>query len=284
MKKVIILLTALGVLASAPFMAQAGPKEDLKTFRAYFKKKFPNIKRADYANGIYAMDANLRAEWEQIMEFPPYELRLAEGEKVFNTPFKNGKTFASCFKNGGKGIAQNYPYWNKKQGKVKTLEAEILACAKKNGVNVKSKKWKTKKGSSLIGVSAHIHNMARGKKTNVVVPRGDKGALAAYNKGKQFYFARRGQLNFSCAHCHFEGAGKKVRGNLLSMAVGQSTHWPAYRSKWGRMGTMHRRFTGCNKQVRAKPMKAQGPEYTALQYFHTHMSNGIALNAPGTRF
>jgi hypothetical protein len=42
-------------------------------------------------------------------------------------------------------------------------------------------------------------------------------------------------------------------------ALGHTTGWPVYRSKWGEMGTLHRRFGGCNKQVRAKPFKAQGP-------------------------
>jgi len=121
-----------------------------------------------------------------------------------------------------------------------------------------------------------------GKKINVVVPN-DKGALKAYNAGKQFYFARRGQLNFSCAHCHFDAAGKYIRANILSAGLGQATNFPVYRSKWGGLGTMHRRYGGCNKQVRAKPFKAQKSEYTNLEYFHTYMSNGLKLNAPSNR-
>jgi sulfur-oxidizing protein SoxA len=56
-----------------------------------------------------------------------------------------------------------------------------------------------------------------------------------------------------------------------------------YRSKWGTVGTLHRRFSGCNKQVRAKPFKAQGEEYRNLEYFLTAMSNGLNLNGPGSR-
>jgi sulfur-oxidizing protein SoxA len=51
----------------------------------------------------------------------------------------------------------------------------------------------------------------------------------------------------------------------------------------GTIGTLHRRFTGCNKQVRAKPFKAQGEEYRNLEYFLTYMSNGLTLNGPGAR-
>ena len=49
------------------------------------------------------------------------------------------------------------------------------------------------------------------------------------------------------------------------------------------MGTLHRRYGGCNKQVRAKPFKAQSDEYKALEYFHTYMSNGLELNGPSQR-
>jgi sulfur-oxidizing protein SoxA len=49
------------------------------------------------------------------------------------------------------------------------------------------------------------------------------------------------------------------------------------------MGTLHRRFSGCNKQVRAKPFPAQGEEYRNLEYFMTYMNNGLPLNGPGAR-
>ena len=49
------------------------------------------------------------------------------------------------------------------------------------------------------------------------------------------------------------------------------------------MGTTHRRYGGCNAQVRAKAYPAQSEEYRALEYFHTYMSNGLVLNGPGAR-
>jgi sulfur-oxidizing protein SoxA len=108
--------------------------------------------------------------------------------------------------------------------------------------------------------------------------------LEAYKQGKKFYFSRRGQLNLACYHCHFDNAGKNIRANVLGPALGQTTHWPAYRSKWGDMGSLHRRYKGCNKQVRAKPFDFQSKEYRNLEYFHTFLSNGIPVNGPGSRF
>lgn len=279
MKRVIITLTALGIAAGAPLASMAGPEEDLAAVRAYFTKKLPKgMTLEDYKDGIYVFDDDLRSQWEAIEEFPPYEIAIEKGEAEYNKPFANGKTYASCFKNGGKGIAQNYPYWDKATGTVKTFEGELNECRIKNG----EKPLKYGKGT-LAYLSAYLKNTSRGKPINVVVPKDDPRALEAYEKGKQFYFARRGQLNFSCASCHFDGAGKRIRANILSAGLGQATNFPTYRSKWGDLGTMHRRYGGCNKQVRAKPFKAQSEEYRNLEYFHTYLSNGLPLNAPGNR-
>jgi hypothetical protein len=38
------------------------------------------------------------------------------------------------------------------------------------------------------------------------------------------------------------------------------------------------------RNVGAKPLKEGGEGMNNLEYFHTRMSNGIPMNAPGTRF
>jgi sulfur-oxidizing protein SoxA len=151
-------------------------------------------------------------------------------------------------------------------------------CLEANG----EKPMKYKKGS-INNILSYIAFQSRGQKTNVVIPEGDKDAMAAYEDGKKFYYTRRGQLNFSCATCHLQQAGRVLRSETLGPALGHTTHFPVYRSKWGTVGTLHRRFTGCNKQVRAKAFKAQGSQYRNLEYFLSYMSNGLPLNGPGAR-
>ena len=80
---------------------------------------------------------------------------------------------------------------------------------------------------------AYMAFESRGQITQVEIPNDDPRALEAYEKGKNFYFARRGQLNFSCAHCHLGNSGTTLRTEILSPALGHTTHWPVYRSKWG---------------------------------------------------
>jgi len=277
MRKLALTATAVALLAGLPLAAQATPAEDLKSFREYFMKRFPGVPLNEYQNGVYAINADARSSWEAIEEFPPYEDELAKGEELFNTPFANGKTYASCFPNGGKGIRQNYPYFDAKTGQVKTLEEEINECRTNNGE--KPLKWK--KGP-IAEISAYMASTSNGKKLNVKVPN-DPRALEAYNRGKMHFYAKRGQLNLSCANCHKDNAGNRIRGDILSPALGHPTHFPVYRLKWGELGTLHRRYGGCNKQVRALPFKAQSDEYKALEYFETYMSNGIEVNAPSSR-
>ena len=277
MKRLLMTAVVAVSISATPLIVQADPAADLKAFRDFFLKRFPNVPLEEYANGVYAIDAASREQWESIEEFPPYELAVEEGEELFNTPFKNGKTYASCFRNGGIGIRGDYPMFDKDTGKVVTLEKSINDCRVKNG----EEPLPYNKGK-MASISAYMAYTTRGQKINIKIPH-DQRAVEAYNKGKQIFYARRGQLNLACAHCHVDNAGNRIRADLLSPALGHASHFPVYRSKWGGMGTLHRRFGGCNKQVRAKPYKPQSEEYSNLEYFLTYMSNGIQWNGPGSR-
>jgi sulfur-oxidizing protein SoxA len=276
MKKVAFIAAAAVIGAVSATAVQASPESDQKEFQEYFFKKFPGVPLDEFANGVYSWDKEARTYWEQIEEFPPYEANIDKGIAMWEAPFANGKTYADCF--GKPGVRGNYPYWDKEQGMVMTLALAINQCRTANG----EKPLKYKKGA-IADLLAYMSYESRGQITNVVVPDDDPRALEAYEKGKAFYYTRRGQLNFSCFHCHVQGSGHFLRTESLSPALGQHSNWPVYRAKWNAMGTLHRRFTGCNKQVRAKPFKAQGEEYRNLEYFLTYMSNGVPFNGPSAR-
>ncbi len=277
MRKLLSIVAVLGLVAGLPQAANASPEQDLKDMRAYFKKQFPDVPFADYANGVYALDAESRAQWESIEDFPPYELNIENGKKLFNTPFANGKTFASCFPNNGIGISQNYPMFDAKKGEVVTIEGSINACLKAN--NEKPLKYGK---DELADISAYMSSTSRGKLINIIIPN-DPRAQAIYERGKQHFYAKRGQLNLACADCHVSSAGKHVRADMLSPMLGHPTHFPAYRSNSGDLVTLQKRYEGCNEQVRAKPYELQSDEYTALEYFETYMSNGLSINGPSSR-
>jgi len=275
MRKLLFLVTV--AVIALPVGTSATPDQDLEAFQAYFAKRFAETPFEDFVNGVYSIDPQSREQWEAIEDFPPYEINIDAGKELFETKFANGKSYADCFENGGIGIRQNYPYYDTERGEVITLELAINECRVANG----EEPLKYKKGP-IADISAYMAFTSRGNKIDVKVPD-DPGAKEWYERGKRLFYGKRGQLNMACADCHVYNAGSYVRADLLSPAIGQASHFPVYRSKWGGIGTLHRRYAGCNEQVRAKAFKPQSEEYRALEYFHTYMSNGLELNGPGAR-
>ncbi len=273
MKKTIITILIFSFYALTIGFANADMEADRKAFTNYFYNKFPSTPKDDYINGVYSIDKGSREQWEAIEELPPYEQGIDKGEALFA---KLGLAKCSQFKDYENGVRQNYPYFSEKENKVITLESDIQSCIKSLG----KKRIGWNKGK-MAHLSAYLGYLSRGHKYNVKVD--SAGAKKAYEDGKRFYYAKRGQLNLSCADCHVYNSGNYVRADLLSPGLGHPSGFPVYRSKWGNMGTLHRRFGGCNKQVRAKPFKPQGKEYSNLEFFLSAMSNGLEINAPSAR-
>lgn len=278
MKQLLTAAAMAAAFALAPFASiQAAPADDLTAFQDFFKKKFSETEFSDFSNGVYSVDPASREQWEEMEEFPPYELDVDSGKTMWETPFANGKTYSSCFGDDVTAIRAKYPFYDAEADTIKTLEGDLNACREANGE--KALKWKKGKLATL---SAYVAYEGRGNTIDVKTPESEQ-ELAWYNKGKNFFYAKRGQLNMSCADCHVYNSGNKVRADILSPALGHVSHFPVYRSSWGNLGTIQRRYAGCNKQVRAKPFKAQSDEYKALEYFMAYMSNGLEWNGPGSR-
>jgi len=267
----------LGVARTSHAADTPNPPADAKAFQKYFTDKFPKVKLDDFVNGPYSMDEGLYKQWKEKEEFPPYEFALDAGKELFNKPFKNGKSFADCFPNKGIGIRQNYPYFDEKQGKVVTLELAVNQCLESNG----EKPFSYTK-DEMASVTAYMAFTSRGKPFDIKIPS-DPRALEAYENGKRYFYTRRGQLNFSCATCHVQSPGDHIRAEVLAPALGILNAMPIYRSEWGGMGTTSRRFTSCNSQVRAVPLKPQDDEYRDLEYYLSYVSNGLPISGPGAR-
>jgi sulfur-oxidizing protein SoxA len=253
------------------------PKADFKAFREYFTSKFPQVKLEDFVNGPYSMNEDMRKQWEEKEQFPPYDFAVEKGKELFETKFKNGKSFAECFPEGGVGIRQNYPYFDTKSGEVVTLESAVNACLKDNG-----EKTYSYTSDDMASVTAYMAFTSRGKPFDIKIPD-DPRALAAYEKGKEYFYTRRGQLNFSCASCHVQSPGQRIRAEVLAPALGILAAMPIYRSEWGGMGTISRRFMSCNSQVRETPLQAQDELYRDVEYYLSYMSNGLPIAGPGAR-
>jgi L-cysteine S-thiosulfotransferase len=262
---------------AAPATDAIDPVADARAFRDFFVKKFPQVKLDDFVNGPYSMNEDMRKQWEEKEQFPPYEFALEAGKEMFETPFKNGKRYADCFANGGIGIRQTYPAFDEKEGQVITLELALNRCRQANGEQPYSYVK-----DEMASLTAYMAYTSRGKPFDIKIPN-DPRALAAYEDGKRYFYTRRGQLNFSCASCHVQNPGERIRAEVLAPALGILNAMPIYRSEWSGMGTISRRFVTCNSQVRGVPLEPQSQEYRDLEYYLSYVSNGLPISGPGAR-
>lgn len=272
MRKLLAVILGASLTLGA-VVAQATPEQDRKGLLELYKSKFPNVKFEDYVNGALMFSSDALEQYKSIMEFPPYDSQLDKGKKMWETPFKNGKTYASCFPNGGKNIAGHYPYFDEKLGKVVTYEMAINSCRKFNGEDELAYSDMNTMGL----LTAYSRSLSDGMKMSIKV-EGPK-ALEAYEKGKHQFYERRGQLNFSCAHCHVQQVGNLLRTEYLSPVLGHAVHWPEFRGGEN-VTTLQTRYTQCNRQVRTVPFKQGSEEYNNLEYFHSYISNGLPMQTP----
>ena len=256
----------------------AGPEEDRQAFVAFFQARFPNIPLAEFANGIYAIDSDAREQWLDIEDFPPYEFTIDAGESLWQETFANGKTYTDCFIDPTEAVRPRYPQFDAGSGEVVTLELAINNCR-----STHDQPAYAHDSTEITAITAYLAFESRGKKLDIRVPEDNPAALEAYETGKQFYYTKRGQLNFACSDCHGISSGQYVRADRLSTGLGHTTHFPVYRSKVGGMVSLHQRFSGCVRDVRAKPFELQSVEFRNLEYFLAYMSNGFEVNGPASR-
>lgn len=290
---VFVVITALN---GATYNAQA--EKDRKALHKYFAKKFKdpaknqaeffpyfskeelekdfykNVKSKDLYNGNYSFHKPSKEQYDEVNEFPPYEFILDDGKKLFHKKFANGKSLKDCL--GGVRVKNKYPYFDTNRDEVITLEQTINECRKKNG----EKPLKTGKGP-LAHISAYIALKSRGQKINVKIP--SKEAQRAYDRGKEMFYSKSGYLFNSCATCHVQGAGQRVRVEFLSPLLGNITNFPTYRIKWQGVGTLHRRLQGCHRDQGNVKLKRQSKRLKELEYFLTYMSNGMKYYGPDIR-
>jgi len=209
----------------------------------------------------------------------PAYLWLDEGEALWSKKDgKAGKSCASCHGDASKsmkGVGASWPKYSKKLGKMQSLEQRINQCRTEN---MQAKPFKKYDSKEMLSTMIYVRNQSAGMPMNVSI---DGPAIPFFEKGKKFYNQRRGQLDMSCANCHADNAGNKIRANLLS--EGQSNGFPTYRLKWQKPGSIHRRFKGCNKQVRAKPYKVGSDEYTNLELYVAWRGRGLPVETPSVR-
>lgn len=268
----VVLPLMLAVAASTSVLSLAGPAEDRTQLVHFFEKRFPGIPLEDYVYGALIANPDGRDQYEQIMEFPPFLGDLEKGRQIWETRFHNGRTFADCFSSGGHNVVGDYPYFDEALGKVVTFENAINACLRING----EREFAYGDREPMGVLTAYARTLSDGMRINVRVD--SPGAVAKYEAGRGLFFRRIGQLNAACAGCHLHNAGKIMRMEIISPALGQATHWPIFRGGEELM-TFQGRFKRCMEQMRAVPYGFDSDEWNNLEYFLTYLSNGLPLKS-----
>jgi sulfur-oxidizing protein SoxA len=205
-----------------------------------------------------------------------------QGEEIWNKVNGTaGKSCASCHNSAAKsmkGVANSFPRYDAKTKKMIAIQAYLNRHIV-NDMGAKKMKWES---DGMMGLVMYVKLQSRGMPVKSIINASNRATLAPFMaKGKKFFEARRGLLDLSCKQCHEDFAGSMARSNVLSM--GMPNGFPTYRLKWQKPGTIHRRFSGCNKNVRAKPYKRGSEEYTNLEFYLMQRSVGLKWETPSVR-
>jgi sulfur-oxidizing protein SoxA len=208
----------------------------------------------------------------------PGMLWVSEGARLWDLP--QGAANEACGSCHGraqdsmKGVATRYPAVDAASGTLLNLEGRINRC---RTANQKAPPY-AYESDELLGLTALVARQSLGMKMKV-----DVGGAAApfYEAGEDFFNRRQGQLNLSCAQCHVDKAGQRLRGDVMSHAV--ATGYPAYRLEWQSLGSLHRRLRSCSFGVRAVQFAYGSPEYLALELYLAKRAEGVPIETPAIR-
>ncbi|MGR3572557.1 sulfur oxidation c-type cytochrome SoxA [Brevirhabdus sp.] len=186
-----------------------------------------------------------------------------------------GKSCASCHEDVSefKGLQASMPRVNA-DGKLETL-TEVVNRMRTDYMGAEPWKWS---GTEMSAMTALIGLQSRGMPVNVSI---DGPAKPFWEKGKELYYTRVGQLDLSCANCHEDNYDTMIRADHLSQ--GQINGFPTYRLKNAKINTVQGRFKGCMRNVRAEPYKEGSDEFKALELYVASRGNGLSVETPSVR-
>ena len=274
---------ALGMAVSALAMvAHAGPDEDELVVNGEIEMVTKTAAPAHMENvdTIYS-GWRFRTDETQALQMDDFEnpamIGVENAAEAWDTVDGSaGKSCSSCHNDVDSmaGIRPVYPKWNETAGEVRTMEMQINDCRENR---MGAEKWKYT-GGKMTDMVALLSSVSRGLPVNVAI---DGPAQSTWEKGKEIYYTRYGQLELSCANCHEDNYGNMIRADHLSQ--GQINGFPTYRLKNTKINAAHARFKGCVRDTRAETFSPGSPEFVALELYVASRGNGLSVEGPSVR-
>lgn len=209
----------------------------------------------------------------------PGMLAVEQGGEIWNTvEGTEGKSCASCHDDAAvsmKDVGATYPKWDPTTSKPINVEQRINQCRTEN---MGAEAYPFDKGGQK-PMTAFIKHQSLGTPLQMNLAEGDMQEW--WERGKDVYYTRTGQLDMSCASCHEKNNGNYIRADHLSQ--GNVNGFPTYRLKQSALVSLHNRFRGCIRDTRAEFPEAFSDELMALEVYVTWRGTGLAVETPAVR-
>ena len=172
------------------------------------------------------------------------------------------------------GVRAVYPKWNEGAGEVRTMAMQINGCRTEQ---MGAEPWQLDK-ANMLNMEALLASVSRGHMVSVAI---DGPVADMWERGKELYYTRTGQLELSCANCHENNYDNYIRADHLSQ--GQINGFPTYRLKNAKLNGVHSRFRGCVRDTRAETFAVGSEEFVALELYLASRGNGLSIEGPAVR-
>jgi sulfur-oxidizing protein SoxA len=172
------------------------------------------------------------------------------------------------------GAATRYPQIDRGSAMLINLEGRIQQCRERRQQAAPLRY----ESEELLALTALVRMQSRGMPLAIEI---DLQNRRHFERGRELYYRRVGQMNLACAHCHQDNWGKKLGPETVSQ--GHGNPYPIYRLEWQTMGSLHRRFRSCLSGVRAEMLPYGAPEYLDLELYLAWRSGNLPIETPGVR-
>jgi len=232
----------------------------------------------EYVDTIYS-GWRFRSQETQALEMDDFDnpamIFVDQGIDLFEAVDGSaGKACASCHQDveDFAGLRTQLP--RVEDGQLVAMEDLVNECRTER-MGAEPWKWS---GGEMTAVTALLGLQSRGLPMSVAT---DGDAAPFWEQGKELYYTRVGQLDMACSNCHEDNYGVMIRADHLSQ--GQINGFPTYRLKNAKLNSIHGRFKGCMKNIRATPFAEGGDEFKALELYLASRGQGLSVETPSVR-